>query len=78
MEIKPKYEIGTQVISITPEHTLKKFEIAAIGVFAKKGYTNVVYYPSDGKGGLGYDTYDEKICFSNVEDALAYVKGKIS
>ena len=74
MEIKTKFNVGDHVIGISFKHQLIDFVVAKIAVSAKADSVEVDYYPSDGKGGYHFVSYDERYCFASKDEALAYIQ----
>lgn len=76
MEIKTKFNFGDKVTGINIEHKIVAFEVGKIAVSVKANEVEIEYYPSDGKGGYDFPSFNEKYCFASEADALAYVKGE--
>lgn len=76
MVIKTKFNVGDTVYGISYAHKLVEFEIGHVSVSAKADGVDIEYYPSDGKGGYKFTSYDEKYCFVTIHEALAYIQGE--
>ena len=74
MEINTKFNVGDHVLGISYKHQLIDFVVAKIAVSAKADSVEVNYYPSDGKGGYNFVSYDERYCFATKDEALSYIQ----
>ena len=76
MEINTKFNVGDHVNGISYKHQLVAFDVAKIAVSVRDSGIEINYYPSDGKGGYDFMSFDEKYCFATKDEALAYIQVK--
>lgn len=76
MEIKTKFNLGDKVCGISYAHKLVEFEVGKIEASLKADGTEISYYPSDGKNGYMFSSFNERYCFAFRNEALAYIRGE--
>lgn len=78
MKITSKFNIGDRVIGIDYNRQLQAFEVAKISISVKADNVEIDYYPSDGRGGDEFVTFNEKYCFDTINDATDYIVGGLT
>ena len=74
MIIKTKFNLGDKVYGISYTHKLVEFEVAKIEANVKDEEIEISYYPSDGKSGYMFLSFNERYCFASSSDAVEYIK----
>ena len=76
MVIRTKFNVGDKIYGISYQHRIIEFEVGKVLTICNHKDVEISYFPSDGKGGCDFVTYDEKYCFPTIHEAIAYVQGE--